>query len=456
MAEQSGFFDAHLVNGIYDRVYLADNFAKYFASFIGNGVFGGKSNELLVQQKATANMSVAVLSGQGWINGYWYENTSTISLPIDNADGVLHRIDLIVLRWDNSERVIRLAVKKGTPASVPSAPVLQRSADYYELKLAEITINAGATKITQANILDTRLNTTVCGLVHAVVDQFDSSELGIQLDAYISEFIAEKDTWFSQFKTNSETTVNNVVNTGTTNINKVVSDGNTNINNAITAGNKKFDDAVAAGNTKISNIVSTGNTNINKVVSDGTVNINKLISDKTAEIDALKVELEQAITDSDVAAINAKIATLEANIAKLEAIAVESTDFSGCYYRMVNEEVEWINPPNLFDTEYRTTERWNGESVYQKVTYVAALSNKMVMSVHVDAAFDKIISITGFAVNSDDNMHHPFPIIINGLEVVAAITGAAGDGGDGIDITININEDLSAYKAYITVKYTKT
>ena len=81
MAEQSGFFDAYAStdsegNVVYDRVYLAKSFAKYFASFIGNGVFGGKSNELMVQQKTTADMSVKILSGQAWINGYWYENES--------------------------------------------------------------------------------------------------------------------------------------------------------------------------------------------------------------------------------------------------------------------------------------------------------------------------------------------------------------------------------------------
>lgn len=423
MAEQSGFFDAHLVNGVYDRVYLADNFAKYFASFIGNGIFGGKSNELMVQQKATASMSVRVLSGQGWINGYWYENTNEVSLTIDNADGVLNRIDLIVLRWDNSERVIRLAVKKGTPASVPFAPTLQRSADYYELKLAEITVNAGATKITQANILDTRLDTDVCGLVHAVVDQLDSSELGIQLDAFISEFIEENNTWIGNFKVTSAASINTFL---------------------------------SENQTKVNTLLSNGQTSIDNVASTGTTNINKLISDKTTEIDALKAELKQVISDNDAAAINAKIATFEADIAKLKLTAVESADYSGCYYRTVNEEVEWINSPNLFDTEYKTTERWNGKPVYQKVTYVAALSNKMAMSVHVDAAFDKIISITGFAVNSDDNMHYPFPIIIDGFEVVAAITGVVGDGGEGSDITINVNENLSAYKAYITVKYTKT
>ena len=32
MAEQCGFFDAHVVGNEYDRVYLAEQFARYFAS----------------------------------------------------------------------------------------------------------------------------------------------------------------------------------------------------------------------------------------------------------------------------------------------------------------------------------------------------------------------------------------------------------------------------------------
>ena len=190
MAERSGFFDAHLVNGEYDRVYLAESFARYFASFIGNGIFGGKSNELMVQQKASADMSVRVLSGQAWINGYWYENDDELSLAIDIADGVLNRIDLVVLRWYNSERVIRLVIKKGTPATNASAPTIQRTADFYELKIAQIYVKAGATKITQADIVDTRLDNSVCGLVHGVVQQFDTTEFGKQIDSFIENFEA--------------------------------------------------------------------------------------------------------------------------------------------------------------------------------------------------------------------------------------------------------------------------
>lgn len=212
MAEQSGFFDAHLVNGEYDRIYLAASFAKYFASFIGNGIFGGKSDELMVRQKSTASMSVNVLSGQGWINGYWYENNSELSLAIDVADGVLNRIDLIVLRWDGINRNIRLYVKKGTPAVNASAPALQRNADYYELKLAEIYIRAGTTSITQANITDTRLNSSVCGFVVGVVKQFDTEAFGKQLDSYITQYAEEYARYLGRLEYEGSTELQNVLN----------------------------------------------------------------------------------------------------------------------------------------------------------------------------------------------------------------------------------------------------
>lgn len=193
MAEQSGFFNANVVNGNYDREYLAEDFAKYFASFVGNGIFGGKSNELLVVQSTDAGMKVDVSPGMGWINGYWYENTSKLTLNIDVADGVLNRIDSVVIRWGKAERKAWLAIAKGAPAAVAVAANVQRTADYYELKLAEISIKAGTTKITQAEITDTRLNSNVCGIVTGLIDQIDTTDLFAQYDAAFQ-------TWFESIK----------------------------------------------------------------------------------------------------------------------------------------------------------------------------------------------------------------------------------------------------------------
>lgn len=186
--ERCGFFDANLVGEEFDRVYLASQFAAYFSSFIGNGVFGGKSDELQVAAMETPAMQVQVLGGQGYINGYWYENTDVLFLPIDTSDGVFNRIDSIVLRLGFSERAMWIDVKKGVPAINPVAPEVTRSADFYELQLATISIPAGAVNIAQSRISDTRLNNDVCGWVTGLVQQIDTTTLFNQFETYFEEF----------------------------------------------------------------------------------------------------------------------------------------------------------------------------------------------------------------------------------------------------------------------------
>ena len=186
--ERCGFFDAYLNGEEYDRVYLAQHFAAYFASFIANGVFAEHSNQLQVMEMATPQMQIGIERGQGWINGYWYENTDTLYVPVDVADGVLNRIDSVVLRLGFSERNMWLAVKKGTPAVNPIAPEVTRTADYYELQLATISIPASSIKITQAQITDTRMNQDVCGWVTGVVKQLDTTTLFNQFESYFDEF----------------------------------------------------------------------------------------------------------------------------------------------------------------------------------------------------------------------------------------------------------------------------
>ena len=202
--ERCGFFDANLVGEEYDRVYLAAQFAAYFASFIGNGVYAEHSNQLQVVAMPTPQMQVGVEKGQGWINGYWYENTDTMYLPIEVADGVLNRIDSIVLRLGFAERNMWLMVKKGTPAVNPTAPEVTRTADYYDLQLATVSIPASSIRITQAQIQDTRMNQDVCGWVTGVVKQFDTTTLFNQFETYFQEFKennqADFDTWFESIK----------------------------------------------------------------------------------------------------------------------------------------------------------------------------------------------------------------------------------------------------------------
>ena len=180
MAERCGFFNAtNAVNP--DRVYDSSDFAAYFASFIGNGVFAKHSNQLRVAQQDSPNMSVQVLGGQAWINGWWYDNTSALNLSIDPADGMLDRVDIVVVQFNLTKREIRTIVRKGSPSAGATVPILNRDDDLWELKLAEVNVSHGTVNITDGKITDTRSDTTVCGWVSGLIDQMDTTELFNQL-----------------------------------------------------------------------------------------------------------------------------------------------------------------------------------------------------------------------------------------------------------------------------------
>ena len=168
--EKYGFFNAvATADGKYDRSYLAEDFANYFASFITNGVFeelGGKL-EVVVDN----GMSIIVKSGVAWINGYRYENDSDLSITLDSADGTQSRIDSIVVRLDITNREIKTHVKKGSLSTSPITPAITRNNDIYELQLATVRVNANTAVLTQSMISDTRDKDTVCGWVTSIGSQ---------------------------------------------------------------------------------------------------------------------------------------------------------------------------------------------------------------------------------------------------------------------------------------------
>lgn len=198
MAEKCGFFNSN--NG--DRKYKAEFFAEYFASFIANGVFPNPSTGCQVM--SNGNMTVTLKSGKAWINGYYYNNDSDLILPIDVADGVLKRIDRIVLQYSIIDRTIKAVVRKGTFASTPEPVVMQRNADYWELAIADILITNGAISVTQSAITDLRLNDSYCGIVHGLVNQADMTTIFNQYYTWFEETkasnLAEFQAWFDDLK----------------------------------------------------------------------------------------------------------------------------------------------------------------------------------------------------------------------------------------------------------------
>lgn len=132
-----------------------------------NGVclVSGDGSDLQVQP--AGGMKVKVMPGGCIIEGGIGREESARTIAISAAHASLKRIDRIVARMDTSDnfRNIELYKKEGTPSTTPVAPTLIRESNYFEIALADIYINAGASEISTANILDQRPNGELCGFV---------------------------------------------------------------------------------------------------------------------------------------------------------------------------------------------------------------------------------------------------------------------------------------------------
>ena len=181
MAEKSSFFTS--LNG--DRKYKSSDFAEYFSTFIGNGVFPNPSTNLLVT--SNGDMTINLSPGFAWINGYMYHNTDNLTLTVEHADSALKRIDRVVLKCDFINREIKAYIKKGSFASNPIAPSLERGVNAYELSVSDILVENGVISIQQSKITDTRLDENVCGIVTQTVKEIETSELYRKLQGYIDE-----------------------------------------------------------------------------------------------------------------------------------------------------------------------------------------------------------------------------------------------------------------------------
>lgn len=69
----------------------------------------------------------------------------------------------------------------------------------------------------------------------------------------------------------------------------------------------------------------------------------------------------------------------------------ESTEYSGCYYRMVDGVQQWINPPMIVNTSYTTVERYNGQPVKVALFEVDVESANSALDISTVVPSDAII-----------------------------------------------------------------
>lgn len=154
-------FNSIVVGGVADRPANAENLAAYLAGFFSNGVLMQQDTSL--QVSVSSGMNVQIHAGVGNINGKTILNTAAEIVPIEAASLSLDRIDRVIFRLDEVNRLMEFDVLKGTAASSPTAPALTQGADIYEMCLAEVRVPAGASSIIASYITDTRADSALCG-----------------------------------------------------------------------------------------------------------------------------------------------------------------------------------------------------------------------------------------------------------------------------------------------------
>lgn len=194
MAEKSLFFNARpdstSVTG-YDRNYNADDISDWLGIIWETGVVKSDTvNNEPTGLKVVANsgMTINVNAGKAAIKGKAYINNSFKSFTISTAPtGANARYDLVVLKYDNnvSKRTIGLELRTGqtfssTPTDAQLLNQLTRNENVHELLIGYIKVEPSADEITQANIIDTRSDETLCGWFTAVKGYEDYYDAIIQ------------------------------------------------------------------------------------------------------------------------------------------------------------------------------------------------------------------------------------------------------------------------------------
>lgn len=193
-------FDAEECEGGYDREYIADDFARYFRAFITSGIIadGGNIAESL-QVVTNDDMTTTLKKGNLMIDGYRYELMEDMIFHHTAADGVLDRIDRISITLDTAEREIHAIVREGEYSYKPVAPQCRRNSEHLDYVVADVRVVAGAIKIVQANIKDTRLSTELCGIAFPFW-KLDTQAFFVQLNSFYNEFVAKSDQSYAQFQ----------------------------------------------------------------------------------------------------------------------------------------------------------------------------------------------------------------------------------------------------------------
>ena len=180
------------LNGV---TYDAEDVSTYLCTRT-SGVYAKDSNYAV---SVTGARQITVAPGLAWINYDDFKGVSAcsreaVNLTIPDADSTLSRIDRVVLQFDTAANLTAVKLKTGTPAAAPEPPAILQNHNQYELGLCTVSVPAGSSVITAADITDTRADEDVCGVMRDGVTGIPTAQLQAQALAMMTQLSTELHT----------------------------------------------------------------------------------------------------------------------------------------------------------------------------------------------------------------------------------------------------------------------
>ena len=180
------------LNGV---TYDAEDVSTYLCTRT-SGVYAKDSNYAV---SVTGARQITVAPGLAWINYDDFKGVSAcsreaVNLIVPDADSTLPRIDRVVLQFDTAANLTAVKLKPGTPAAAPEPPAILQNHNQYELGLCTVSVPAGSSVVTAADITDTRADEAVCGVMRDGVNGIPTAQLQAQALAMMTQLSTELHT----------------------------------------------------------------------------------------------------------------------------------------------------------------------------------------------------------------------------------------------------------------------
>ena len=180
------------LNGV---TYDAEDVSTYLCTRT-SGVYAKDSNYAV---SVTGARQITVAPGLAWINYDDFKGVSAcsreaVNLTVPDADSTLPRIDRVVLQFDTAANLTAVKLKPGTPAAAPEPPAILQNHNQYELGLCTVSVPAGSSVVTAADITDTRADEDVCGVMRDGVTGIPTAQLQAQALAMMTQLSTELHT----------------------------------------------------------------------------------------------------------------------------------------------------------------------------------------------------------------------------------------------------------------------